>query len=190
MPAAVARVRAGPCLARGRGAPSDAGQITLEVGGGTRPGRAIVYWTRSSILDPRGRRERPNCPFAGKTRRQGLGASGTTSPALIIRLANEGKRGFCGSRVAIPSSWGGRGGEEAFALGPERHFPSASLPGLTAGLGRPRRARTSRLTRDAGHQQGGPSPPLATGHAAGTEEDLDRAALAAHRPADRRLIWA
>ena len=75
----------------------------------------------------------------------------------------------------------GRGGEEALSLA-RAQIPFRILPGVTSAFGALANAGIPATMRGFNK-----AIILATGHAVGTDDDLDWAALAANRPADRRL---
>ncbi|MCG6115604.1 MAG: uroporphyrinogen-III C-methyltransferase [Mesorhizobium sp.] len=149
--------------------PGDAGQITLEVAAALGQADAIVY---DALVDPSilEAAEKAELHFAGK-RGGKASAHQDDITALIIRLANEGKR-VLRLKGGDPFVFG-RGGEEAFAL-VQNGIPFRILPGLTAGLAGLAGAHIPATMRGINK-----AIILATGHAAGTDEDLDWAALAA-----------
>lgn len=149
--------------------PGDAGQITLEVAAALAQADAIVYdaLVDKSLLEGL---EGAELHFAGK-RGGKASAHQDDITALIIRLAREGKR-VLRLKGGDPFVFG-RGGEEAFAL-VQNGIPFRILPGLTAGLAGLAGAYIPATMRGINK-----AFILATGHAAGTEEDLDWAALAA-----------
>lgn len=149
--------------------PGDAGQITLEVAAALGQADAIVY---DALVDPSilEAAEKAELHFAGK-RGGKASAHQDDITALIIRLAREGKR-VLRLKGGDPFVFG-RGGEEAFAL-VQNGIPFRILPGLTAGLAGLAGAHIPATMRGINK-----AIILATGHAAGTEEDLDWAALAA-----------
>ncbi|TIX35717.1 MAG: uroporphyrin-III methyltransferase, partial [Mesorhizobium sp.] len=90
--------------------------------------------------------------------------------ALLVRLAREGRR-VVRLKGGDPYIFG-RGGEEALALAGET-IPFRILPGLTSGLS------ALAATGIPGTMRGiNKALILATGHAAGTDDDLDWAAIA------------
>jgi len=149
--------------------PGDPGQITIDVASALSQADAIVYdaLVDASILEAA---EKAELHFAGK---RGGKASIPQDDitALIIRLAHQGKR-VLRLKGGDPFVFG-RGGEEAFAL-MQHGIPFRILPGLTAGLAGLAGAHIPATMRGINK-----AIILATGHAAGTDEDLDWAALAA-----------
>lgn len=149
--------------------PGDAGQITLDVASALAQADAIVYdaLVDASILEAA---ESAELHFAGK-RGGKASIQQDDITALIIRLAREGKR-VLRLKGGDPFVFG-RGGEEAFAL-VQNGIPFRILPGLTAGLAGLAGAHIPATMRGINK-----AIILATGHAAGTDDDLDWAALAA-----------
>jgi uroporphyrin-III C-methyltransferase len=149
--------------------PGDPGQITIDVVSALSQADVIVYdaLVDASIL---GVAEEAELHFAGK-RGGKASAHQDDITALIIRLARDGKR-VLRLKGGDPFVFG-RGGEEAFAL-VQNGIPFRVLPGLTAGLAGLAGAHIPATMRGINK-----AIILATGHAAGTEEDLDWEALAA-----------
>jgi uroporphyrin-III C-methyltransferase len=149
--------------------PGDPGQITIDVASALAQADAIVYdaLVEASIL---GAAEEAELHFAGK-RGGKASAHQDDITALIIRLARDGKR-VLRLKGGDPFVFG-RGGEEAFAL-VQNGIPFRILPGLTAGLAGLAGAHIPATMRGINK-----AIILATGHAAGTDADLDWEALAA-----------
>jgi uroporphyrin-III C-methyltransferase len=149
--------------------PGRAGQLTLEVVAALGEADTVVYdaLVDASILAAV---DADRLHFAGK-RGGKASAHQDDITALIIRLAREGKR-VLRLKGGDPFVFG-RGGEEAFAL-VQNGIPFRILPGLTSGLAGLAGAHIPATMRGINK-----AIILATGHAAGTEEDLDWKALAA-----------
>jgi uroporphyrin-III C-methyltransferase len=148
--------------------PGDPGCLTLDVLSALAEADCVVYdaLVSEAVLAAAGKAERH---FAGKR-----GGKPSTEQEDITRrligLAREGKR-VLRLKGGDPYIFG-RGGEEALAL-VRAKIPFRVLPGLTsafAGLAGVNIPATMRGINKA--------VVLATGHAAGTDEDLDWAALA------------
>ncbi len=149
--------------------PGHPGHLTLEVAAALAAADAVVH---DALVDPRvlalaGTAE---LHFAGKRGGKASAAQDDIT-ALIISLAREGKR-VLRLKGGDPFVFG-RGAEEAFAL-VQQGIPFRILPGLTSGL-----AGLASVGIPATMRGINKAIILATGHAAGTEEDLDWAALAA-----------
>ncbi|WP_267212932.1 uroporphyrinogen-III C-methyltransferase [Chelatococcus asaccharovorans] len=150
--------------------PGDPGLLTLHAVNALAQADAIVY---DALVDPRVlglARPGTLLEFAGKR-------GGKPSPQQaditrrLIALAREGRR-VLRLKGGDPFVFG-RGGEEALAL-VEAGIPFRIVPGVTAGLGGLASALIPATTRGTNQ-----AVVLATGHAAaGSEEDLDWAALA------------
>jgi len=141
--------------------------LTLGVVAALAEADAIVYdaLVNPAILDA-GNGERH---FVGKRAGQ-PSTSQETINTLIVDLARQGKR-VLRLKGGDPNIFG-RGGEEALVLA-RAGIPFRFLPGITSGLAALARAGIPATMRDVNK-----AIILATGHAAGTAEDLDWAALA------------
>jgi uroporphyrin-III C-methyltransferase len=109
------------------------------------------------------------CHFVGKRGGQ-PSASQDAINSLIVELAQQGKR-VLRLKGGDPNIFG-RGGEEAFALA-RAGIPFRFLPGITSGLAALAQAGIPATMRGTNK-----AIILATGHAPGTEDDLDWHALA------------
>lgn len=141
--------------------------LTLGVVAALGQADAVVYdaLVNPAILDASdGERH-----FVGKRAGQ-TSASQDTINALIVKLARQGKR-VLRLKGGDPNIFG-RGGEEALTLAREG-VPFRFLPGVTSGLAALARAGIPATMRGVNK-----AIILATGHAAGTPDDLDWAALA------------
>jgi uroporphyrin-III C-methyltransferase len=149
--------------------PGHAGQLTLEVAAALGEADAVVHdaLVDASILAAV---ESADIHFAGK-RGGKASAHQDDITALIIRLAREGKR-VLRLKGGDPFVFG-RGGEEAFAL-VQNGIPFRILPGMTSGLAGLAAAHIPATMRGINK-----AIILATGHAAGTPEDIDWRSLAA-----------
>lgn len=147
--------------------PGGLGCLTLAVIAALGAADAIVY---DALVDPAvveaGSGERH---FVGKRAGQ-PSVSQEAINALIIKLARQGKR-VLRLKGGDPNIFG-RGGEEAFALA-RAGVPFRFLPGITSGLGALSQAGIPATMRGVNK-----AIILATGHAAGSDDDLDWRALA------------
>jgi uroporphyrin-III C-methyltransferase len=149
--------------------PGNPGLLTLDVVSALGQAEAIVY---DALVDPsilKAAAAGAELHFAGK---RGGRASVPQEEinALLIKLAQQGKR-VLRLKGGDPYIFG-RGGEEALAL-TEAGIPIRVLPGLTSALGALALAGIPATMRGINK-----AIILATGHAAGSEDDLDWAALA------------
>jgi uroporphyrin-III C-methyltransferase len=148
--------------------PGDPGCLTLDVLSALATADCVVYdaLVSEAVLAAAGKAERH---FAGKR-----GGKPSTEQEDITRrliaLARDGKR-VLRLKGGDPYMFG-RGGEEALALVREG-IPFRVLPGLTSALAGLAGASIPATMRGINK-----AVVLATGHAAGTDEDLDWAALA------------
>jgi uroporphyrin-III C-methyltransferase len=149
--------------------PGDPGCLTLAVLAGLGRADAIVYdaLVHEAVLALAD--ERAERIFAGK-RGGKPSADQAGISATLIELARAGRR-VLRLKGGDPYVFG-RGGEEALALA-EAGVPFRVLPGVTAGLASLAAAGIPPTMRGLNK-----AIILATGHAAGTEEDLDWQALA------------
>lgn len=150
--------------------PGAAGCLTLDAVSAIGQADAIVY---DALVDPsilEAANDGVTLHFAGKRGGSRESARQDDITALLIHLALDGKR-VLRLKGGDPFIFG-RGGEEALALA-EAGIPFRILPGVTsafaalanAGIPATMRGLSKAIT-------------LATGHAAGTADDLDWAALA------------
>jgi uroporphyrin-III C-methyltransferase len=150
--------------------PGAVGCLTLDVLSALSQADAIVYdaLVDPSILDA----ARPDVElhFAGKRGGNSQSARQDDISALIIHLAREGQR-VLRLKGGDPFIFG-RGGEEALALA-HAGIPFRILPGVTSAFAALANAGIPATMR--GYNK---AITLATGHAAGTPDDLDWAALA------------
>jgi len=160
-------------LARGRvtlvgAGPGDPGCLTLEVLAALAEADALVY---DALVSPDVVAVAANAElfYAGKRGGQ-PSMKQEDITALLVRLAREGRR-VVRLKGGDPYIFG-RGGEEALALAREA-IPFRVLSGLTSGLSA--LAATGIPATMRGINK---AVILATGHAAGTDEDIDWAALA------------
>ena len=176
------RVRAGPCLARGRG-PRRCRPDHAR--GGRRHSARPMPSSYDALVDPSilEAAEKAELHFAGKRG----GKASAHQDDITANSPSSGWQmrasGFCRLKGGDPFVFG-RGGEEAFAL-VQNGIPFRILPGLTAGLAGLAGAHIPATMRGINK-----AIILATGHAAGTEEDLG---LGPHSPppASRSSsIWA
>jgi uroporphyrin-III C-methyltransferase len=154
------------CLA-GAG-PGDPGCLTLDVVSALAQADAVVYdaLVQPSVLAIA---EKAEPIFAGKRGgRPSMRQDDITD--LLIRLAREGRR-VLRLKGGDPYVFG-RGGEEALALA-QANVPFRILPGVTSAFGALAAAGIPATMRGISK-----AITLATGHGAGTEDDLDWAALA------------
>jgi len=148
--------------------PGDPGMLTLDVVSAIAQAEVIVHdaLVDRAVLDLSANAE---IIHAGKR-------GGKPSPtqeditARLIELARGGRR-VLRLKGGDPFIFG-RGGEEALALA-EAGIPFRILPGMTAALGALAQAGIPATMRGINR-----AVTLATGHAVGTDEDLDWAALA------------
>ncbi|MEP6566275.1 MAG: uroporphyrinogen-III C-methyltransferase [Mesorhizobium sp.] len=148
--------------------PGDPGCLTLEVLAAIGQCDALVY---DALVSPDvvAVAEGADLFYAGK--RGGKPSMKQDDiTALLVRLAREGRR-VVRLKGGDPYIFG-RGGEEALALARE-NIPFRVLPGLTSGLSA--LAATGIPATMRGINK---AVILATGHAAGTDDDLDWAAIA------------
>ena len=129
---------------------------------------AVVY---DALVDPAVLRAAPaaEAHFVGKRRGAPSTPQGEIN-ALLIGLARQGRR-VLRLKGGDPTLFA-RGGEEAAALA-EAGVPFRILPGITSALG-----ALASVGIPATHRGVSKALILATGHAAGTADDLDWAALA------------
>ena len=150
--------------------PGAVGCLTLDVLSALSQADAIVYdaLVDPSILDA----ARPGVQlhFAGKRGGNGQSARQDDISALIVHLAREGLR-VLRLKGGDPYIFG-RGGEEALALA-HAGIPFRILPGVTSAFAALANAGIPATMRGFNK-----AITLATGHAAGTPDDLDWAALA------------
>lgn len=168
--------RLGPGLARfepgqvwlaGAG-PGSVGCLTLDVASALGQADALVY---DALVDPGviAAADTHERHFVGKRRGQPSTPQDEIN-RLLIALARESKR-VLRLKGGDPTLFG-RGGEEALAL-THAEVPFRILPGVTSAFGALASARIP-----ATHRGVSKALILATGHAAGAEDDLDWAALA------------
>jgi uroporphyrin-III C-methyltransferase len=148
--------------------PGGLGCLTLEVVAALGMADAVVY---DALVDPAALRaaEGAALHFVGK-RRGGPSADQAAINALLVRLAGEGAR-VLRLKGGDPTLFA-RGGEEARALA-RAGVPFRFLPGISAGFGALAAARIPATQRGVSR-----ALILATGHAVGSDDDLDWAALA------------
>ncbi|MDW6020556.1 uroporphyrinogen-III C-methyltransferase [Mesorhizobium sp. BAC0120] len=149
--------------------PGAVGCLTLDVLSALSQADAIVYdaLVDPSILDAA--RENVQLHFVGK-RGGRESARQDDITALLIHLARDGQR-VLRLKGGDPYIFG-RGGEEALALA-RAAIPFRILPGVTSGLAALANAGIPATMRGFNK-----AITLATGHAAGTPDDVDWAALA------------
>jgi uroporphyrin-III C-methyltransferase len=161
------RLKPGHVWLAGAG-PGDPGCLTLEVLAALAEADALVYdaLVSAEIVAVA---ETAELFFAGKRGgRPSMKQDDIT--ALLVRLAREGRR-VVRLKGGDPYMFG-RGGEEALALVREK-IPFRVLPGLTSGLSGLTATGIPATMRGINR-----AVILATGHAAGADDDLDWAALA------------
>ena len=148
--------------------PGDLGSLTLEVLAALGQCDALVY---DALVSPEvvGVAEGAELFYAGKRGGQPSMKQDDIT-ALLVRLASEGRR-VVRLKGGDPYIFG-RGGEEALALA-RQGIPFHVLPGLTSGLSA--LAATGIPATMRGINK---AVILATGHAAGSDDDLDWAAIA------------
>jgi uroporphyrin-III C-methyltransferase len=148
--------------------PGILGCLTLEVIGALAVADAVVF---DALVDPAALRAaaRAEQHFVGKRRGQPSTPQETIND-LLIRLARGGAR-VLRLKGGDPNIFG-RGGEEALALA-RAGIPFRMLPGVTSAFGALADARIPATKRGVSK-----ALILATGHGAGTSDDLDWAALA------------
>ena len=150
--------------------PGAVGCLTLDVLSALSQADAIVYdaLVDPSILDA----AQPDVQlhFAGKRGGSRDSARQDDITALLVHLAREGQR-VLRLKGGDPYIFG-RGGEEALALA-HAGIPFRILPGVTSAFAALANAGIPATMRGFNK-----AITLATGHAAGTEDDLDWAALA------------
>jgi uroporphyrin-III C-methyltransferase len=149
--------------------PGHLGCLTLDVVAAIASADAIVY---DALVDPAVLKA-ADCAelhFVGK-RAGKPSTSQTDINALLVRLATDGKRVL--RLKGGDSNVFGRGGEEALVLA-TAGVPFRFVPGITSGFGALASTGIPATLRGVNK-----AIILATGHAAGTPEDLDWAALAA-----------
>lgn len=150
------------------GGPGSLGCLTLDAVAALAAADAVVY---DALVDPAVLRAaaRAQLYFVGK--RAGQASTGQTNiNLLLVRLARQGKR-VLRLKGGDPNVFG-RGGEEALALA-QAGIPFRFLPGVTSGLG-----ALASVGIPATQRGVNKAIILATGHAAGTADDLDWSALA------------
>jgi len=153
----------------GGAGPGDVGSLTLDVISAIGQADAIVY---DALVDPSvlsAAKEGVELHFAGKRGGQ-ESARQDDITALLVHLAHKGKR-VLRLKGGDPYIFG-RGGEEAQALA-RADIPFRILPGVTSAFGALASAGIPATMRGFNK-----AIILATGHAAGAEDDLDWAALA------------
>jgi uroporphyrin-III C-methyltransferase len=150
--------------------PGAVGCLTLDVLSALAQADAMVYdaLVDPSILDAA--RLDAELHFAGKRGGSRASARQEDITALLIRLAREGRR-VLRLKGGDPYIFG-RGGEEALALA-RAGIPFRILPGVTSAFAALANAGIPATMRGFNK-----AITLATGHAAGTADDLDWAALA------------
>ena len=166
-------LRHGPALEPGHvwlagAGPGDPGMLTLAVAAALPQAEVVVY---DALVDRRilALADQAELVYAGKR-------GGQPSPtqeditARLIELARSGRR-VLRLKGGDPFIFG-RGGEEALALA-EAGIPFRILPGMTSALGALAEAGIPATMRGINR-----AVTLATGHAVGTDEDLDWAAIA------------
>jgi len=148
--------------------PGGLGCLTLEVVAALAEADAVVY---DALVDPAALRaaERAELHFVGK-RSGGPSTEQAAINDLLVRLATRGAR-VVRLKGGDPTLFA-RGGEEARALA-RRGVPFRILPGVSAAFGALAAARVPATQRGVSR-----ALILATGHAVGTPDDLDWAALA------------
>lgn len=148
--------------------PGSLGCLTLDVVAALAAADAVVY---DALVDPGTLRAAGGARlhFVGKRRGQ-PSTSQEAINALLIDLAKSGER-VLRLKGGDPNIFG-RGGDEALALA-LAGVPFRVLPGVTSAFGALADARIPATKRGVSK-----ALILATGHAAGTGEDLDWAALA------------
>ena len=148
--------------------PGSLGCLTLEVVAALAAADAVVY---DALVDPAALRAaaRAEQHFVGKRRGQPSTPQEAIN-ALLVRLARGGAR-VLRLKGGDPNIFG-RGGDEALALA-HAGVPFRMLPGVTSAFGALADARIPATKRGVSK-----ALILATGHAAGTADDLDWAALA------------
>ena len=149
--------------------PGRLGAVSVEVLSAIRQADAIVYdaLVNKEILDFA---EEAELHFAGK-RGGAVSAAQAAINDLLVALARSGKR-VLRLKGGDPFVFG-RGGEEAIVLS-EAGIPFRVLPGISSAFAALATARIPATMR--GHNR---ALILATGHAAGSDDDLDWAAIAA-----------
>lgn len=150
--------------------PGAAGCLTLDVLSALAQADAIVYdaLVDPSILDAA--RQGVQLHFAGKRAGNRDSARQDDITALLVHLAGSGSR-VLRLKGGDPYIFG-RGGEEALALA-NAGIPFRILPGVTSAF-----AALANSGIPATMRGFNKAITLATGHAAGTDDDLDWAALA------------
>lgn len=148
--------------------PGSLGCLTLDVVAALAAADAVVY---DALVDPAALRAAKAAAlhFVGKRRGQPSTAQEAIN-ALLIELARGGAR-VLRLKGGDPNIFG-RGGDEALALA-RAGVPFRVLPGVTSAFGALADARIPATMRGVSK-----ALILATGHAAGTADDLDWAALA------------
>jgi uroporphyrin-III C-methyltransferase len=148
--------------------PGGLGCLSLEVVAALAEADAVVY---DALVDPAALRaaEGAELHFVGK-RSGGPSAEQAAINELLVRLARGGAR-VLRLKGGDPTLFA-RGGEEARALA-RAGVPFRFLPGISAAFGALAAARIPATRRGVSR-----ALILATGHAVGTEDDLDWAALA------------
>jgi uroporphyrin-III C-methyltransferase len=148
--------------------PGSLGCLTLDVLSALDQADAVVH---DALVDPALLRAAPQAEahFVGK-RRGKFSTSQADINRLLIELARRGRR-VLRLKGGDPTLFG-RGGEEALALA-AAGVPFRFLPGITSALG-----ALANVGIPATHRGVSKALVLATGHAVGTAEDVDWAALA------------
>jgi uroporphyrin-III C-methyltransferase len=149
--------------------PGDRGALTLDVVSALAQADAVVY---DALVDPSvlsAARDDVDLHFVGKRGGQ-ESARQDDITALLVHLAGKKKR-VLRLKGGDPYIFG-RGGEEALALA-RAGIPFRIIPGVTSAFGALAGAGIPATMRGFNK-----AIILATGHAAGTEDDLDWAALA------------
>lgn len=148
--------------------PGSLGCLTLDVVAALGSADAVVY---DALVDPAALRAAGDAAlhFVGKRRGQPSTPQAAIN-ALLVELAKDGAR-VLRLKGGDPNIFG-RGGDEALALA-RAGVPFRVLPGVTSAFGALADARIPATMRGVSK-----ALILATGHAAGTADDLDWAALA------------
>lgn len=148
--------------------PGSAGCLTLEVVAALGAADAVVY---DALVDPAVLRAADGAALHYVGKRRGAHSKPQAEiNTLLITLAQEGAR-VLRLKGGDPNIFG-RGGEEALALA-QAGVPFRILPGVTSAFGALADARIPATRRGVSK-----ALILATGHGAGTEDNLDWKALA------------
>lgn len=143
--------------------PGSAGCLTLEVVAALGAADAVVY---DALVDPAVLRAADGAALHYVGKRRGAHSKPQAEiNTLLITLAQEGAR-VLRLKGGDPNIFG-RGGEEALALA-QAGVPFRILPGVTSAFGALADARIPATRRGVSK-----ALILATGHGAGTEDDLD-----------------